>query len=66
MTIDKKAALNSTYPKLSVQWLNQAFPINRDKSCLYQSLCLVDSEVLRNPHESHAAQACADNFKTYI
>ena len=33
---------NSTYKKLAVQWLNQAL-------CFYQSLCLVDSAVLRNP-----------------
>ncbi len=36
-----KATANSTYPKVSVQWLNQAL-------CIYQSFCLVDSEVLRN------------------
>ena len=29
--------------KKRVQWLNQAL-------CIYQSLCLVDSEVLRNRH----------------
>jgi len=33
---------HSTYPKVAVQWLNQAL-------CFYQSFCLVDSEVLRNP-----------------
>jgi len=32
---------DSTYPKVAVQWLNQAL-------CFYQSLCLVDSFVLRN------------------
>ncbi len=37
----RKATHNSTYPKVAVQWLNQAL-------CFYQSLCLVDSEVLRN------------------
>jgi hypothetical protein len=31
---------NSTYPKVAVQWLNQAL-------CFYQSLCLVDSEPRR-------------------
>jgi hypothetical protein len=31
---------NSTYPKVAVQWLNQAL-------CFYESFCLVDSEVLR-------------------
>lgn len=32
---------NSTFPKVAVQWLNQAM-------CFYHSLCLVDSEVLLN------------------
>ena len=40
---------NSTYPKVAVQWLNQAL-------CFYQSLCLVDSEVLRNRHLRVAAK----------
>ncbi len=39
-----KTAYNSTYPKEAVQWLNQA-----------QSLCLIDSEVLRNRHLRLAA-----------
>ena len=39
---------NSTYPKVAVQWLNQAL-------YFYQSLCLVDSEVLRNRHLRVAA-----------
>ncbi|MFN5069606.1 MAG: hypothetical protein ACK5FC_06965, partial [Bacteroidota bacterium] len=39
---------NSTYPKVAVQWLNQTL-------CFYQCLCLVDSEVLRNPHLRVAA-----------
>ncbi len=34
---------NSTYPKVAVQWLNQAL-------CFYQRLCLVGREVLRNRH----------------
>ncbi|MBK7525008.1 MAG: hypothetical protein IPI53_12920 [Saprospiraceae bacterium] len=38
-----RAAANSTYPKVAVQWLNQAL-------CFYQSFCLVESEVLRNRH----------------
>ncbi|MFN3757517.1 MAG: hypothetical protein ACK4RM_11230 [Flavobacterium sp.] len=46
--IDRKAADNSTYPKVAVQWLNQAL-------CIYQSLCLVDSEELRNRHLRVAA-----------
>ena len=40
---------NSTYPKVAVQWLNQAL-------CIYQSLCLVDSEPLRNRHLRVAAK----------
>jgi len=44
----RKAAHNSTYPKVAVQWLNQAL-------CFYQSLCLVDSEVLQNRHLRVAA-----------
>jgi hypothetical protein len=40
---------NSTYPKVAVQWLNQAL-------CFYQSFCLVDSEVLRNRHLQVAAK----------
>jgi len=40
MTI-KKTAYNTTYPKVAVQWLNQAL-------CFYQGLGLIDSEVLRN------------------
>lgn len=42
-------AHNSTYPKVAVQWLNQAL-------CFYQSLCLTDSEVLRNRHLRVAAK----------
>ena len=42
---------NSTYPKVAVQWLNQAV-------YFYQTLCLVDSEVLRNRHLRVAANRC--------
>jgi len=45
----KTTAYNSTYPKVAVQWLNQAL-------CFYQSFCLVDSEVLRNRHLRVAAK----------
>jgi len=48
-SIDKKPAHNSTYPKVAVQWLNQAL-------CIYQSFFLVDSEVLRNRHLRVAAK----------
>ena len=49
MKVGKTPAANSTYPKVAVQWLNQAL-------CFYQSLCLVDSEVLRNRHLRVAAK----------
>ena len=42
-TTDRKPTPNSTYPKVAIQWLNQAL-------CFFQNLCLVDSEVLRNRH----------------
>jgi hypothetical protein len=48
MTEDRRPAYNSTYPKVAVQWLNQAL-------WFYQNLCLVDSEVLRNRHLRVAA-----------
>ncbi len=44
-----KTFANSTYPKVAVQWLNQAL-------CFHQSLCLVDNEVLRNRHLRVAAK----------
>ena len=44
-----KPAHNSTYPKVAIQWLNQAL-------CFYQNSCLVDSEVLRNRHLRVAAK----------
>jgi hypothetical protein len=46
---EQSPAGNSTYPKVAVQCLNQAF-------CLYQSFCLADSEVLRNRHLRVAAK----------
>jgi len=49
MTSNRKPAPNSTYPKVAVQWLNQALSF-------FQSLCLVDSEVLRNRHLGVAAK----------
>jgi hypothetical protein len=45
----RMATANSSYPKVAVQWLNQAF-------CYYLSLCLVDSEVLQNRHLRVAAK----------
>ena len=46
--MDRKTTHNSTYPKVAVQWLNQAL-------WFYQSSCLTDSEVLRNRHLRVAA-----------
>ncbi len=48
MTKTRSTTANSTYPKVAVMWLNQAL-------CFYQSLCLVDSEVLLNRHLRVAA-----------
>jgi len=61
MQTNKKPAYNSTYPKVAVQWLNQAL-------CFYQSLCLVDSESLRNRHlrvaaKRYTAMGLSDNQK---
>ncbi len=44
-----KAAANSSYPKVAVQWLNEVL-------CFYQNLSLVNSEVLRNRHLRVAAK----------
>ena len=48
----KQRPANSTYPKVAAQWLNQA-------PCFYQSLCLVDSELLQNRHLRVAANRYA-------
>jgi acyl-homoserine-lactone acylase len=63
--MNKARTANSTYPKVAVQWLNQAFPKNRDKLCIYQSLCLVDREVHRNRHLRVAAKRYI-SFKTNL
>jgi len=55
MTTEEKTTANSTYPKVAVQWLNQAL-------CFYQNLYLVDSEVLRNRHLRVAAKRCNPIF----
>jgi len=47
--VEKITRYNSTYPKVAVQWLNQAL-------CFYQSFYLVDSESLRNRHLRVAAK----------
>jgi hypothetical protein len=48
-TKERKTGYNNTYPKVAVQWLNQAL-------CFYQSFCLVVSEVIRNRHLRVAAK----------
>ncbi|MEN6501804.1 MAG: hypothetical protein ABFC55_05440 [Tenuifilaceae bacterium] len=53
----RNTAGNSTYPKVAVQWLNQAL-------CFYQSFCLVDSEVLRNPQHFIPPTVMGNNMKT--
>jgi len=45
----EKPTGNSSYPKVAIQWLNQAL-------CFYQSSVQVDSEVLRNRHLRVAAK----------
>ncbi|RQV95399.1 MAG: hypothetical protein EH224_07675 [Calditrichaeota bacterium] len=53
-----KAAGNSTYPKVTVHWLNQAL-------CFYQSLCLFDSLVSLNRHLRVAAKRCAQFYQRH-
>ena len=53
----RKAAGNSTYPKLAVQWLNQALFIN-------QSLCIFDSEALRSRQLWVAANRYLQAYRT--
>ncbi len=45
---ERRAATNSTYKKLAVQWLNEAFPQRRDRSCFVSSFVVADSLVLPN------------------
>jgi uncharacterized protein (TIGR02391 family) len=47
----KILAANSRLPQWGLTWLNQV-------QCFYQHLCLVDSEVLRNPPLRQAAKRC--------
>jgi len=44
-----KPVHNSTYKKLAVQNLDEAFPMNRDKSSFVSSFVVADSFRLRNP-----------------
>ena len=45
----RSTATNSRLPQWGLTWLNQV-------QCFYQHLCLVDSEVLRNPPLRQAAK----------
>ena len=56
--LKRRSAANSTYPKVAVQWLNQAL-------CFYQSLSLVDSEVLRNRHLRLAANRYSQFYERH-
>ena len=47
----RKTSHNSTYPKVAVQWLNQALGF-------VSSLVLADTLVLRNRHLRVAAKRC--------
>jgi hypothetical protein len=48
-TTERTPAHNSTYKKLAVQWLNEAFPMNRDKLCPeIRDFVVADSLVLLN------------------
>jgi len=47
--MNRKAAHNSRLPQWGLTWLNQAL-------YFYQSFCLVDSEMLRNPPLRQAAK----------
>src|SRR5690554_690988 len=57
MRIVKTTPANSTLPQWGLTWLNQV-------QCFYQHLCLVDSEVLRNPPLRQAAKRCRQAKKT--
>lgn len=48
---------NSRLPQWGATWLNQVL-------CFYQSLCLVDSFVLRNPPLRQAANRCMQTNQT--
>jgi len=39
---------NSSYKKLAAQWLDEAFPQRRDRSCFVSSFVVAESFVLRN------------------
>jgi hypothetical protein len=49
---------NSTYPKVAVQWLNQAL-------CFYQSFCLVDSEKRPCTHAREHQKKCNQESESF-
>ncbi|MBM3611229.1 MAG: hypothetical protein FJX18_06920 [Alphaproteobacteria bacterium] len=55
----RKPATNSRLPQWGLTWLNRV-------QCFYQSLCLVDSEVLRNPPLRQAAKRLVDTASLNI
>ena len=56
---DRTPAANSRLPQWGLMWLNQV-------QCFYQHLCLVDSEVLRNPPLRQAAKRCSQFKETDV
>jgi hypothetical protein len=55
----RKPTANSRLPQWGLTWLNQV-------QCFYQHLCLVDSEVLRNPPLRQAAKRYRQAKKTTV
>jgi hypothetical protein len=55
MTRNRKTTGNSRLPQWGLMWLNQV-------QCFYQSLCLVDSELLRNPPLRQAAKRYGQGY----
>ena len=55
---ERKTGANSRLPQWGLTWLNQVH-------CIYQHLCLVDSEVLRNPPLRQAAKRYAQCIEKY-
>ena len=58
MTRNRKTTGNSRLPQWGLTWLSQV-------QCFYQHLCLVDSEVLRNPPLRQAAKRYLQFYEMY-
>jgi hypothetical protein len=52
-SMNKKPTANSRLPQWGQTWLKQV-------QCIYQHLCLVESEVIRNPPLRQAAKRCSE------